>query len=134
MLIDYGSRPPIPGIMKTGQHLTNYRRVYAASEEAVPAHDMSPAALDAYLAMYDRLGARHVVIKARDVETTFGLKVANEDVATFCQAHSPRFIGFAGVDPNKGIAALRELCATLPPEFDAPSLKQANDLLAGMQT
>src|SRR4051812_14377732 len=109
MLIDFGSRPPVATIMKTGQHLTNYRRVYAASEDAVPAQEMTPAALDEYLAMYDQLGAAHVVIKARDVETTFGLKVANEDVAAFCKAHAPRFIGFAGVDPNKGMSAVREL-------------------------
>jgi predicted TIM-barrel fold metal-dependent hydrolase len=109
MLIDFGSRPPVPALLKTAPHLANYRRVYAASEGAVADREMTPAALEAYLAMYERLGARHVVIKARDVESTFGLKIANEDVAAFCRAHSPRFIGFAGVDPNKGMAALREL-------------------------
>ena len=30
-------------------------------------------------------------------------------VAAFCAKHSPRFIGFAGVDPHKGMAAVREL-------------------------
>jgi predicted TIM-barrel fold metal-dependent hydrolase len=109
MFIDYGSKPPVPGFDKSGPHLANYRRVYEASERAADRQKPSPEALSDYLSMYDRLGARHVVIKARDLETTFGFRIANEDVAAFCRAHAPRFIGFAGVDPHKGMTALREL-------------------------
>jgi predicted TIM-barrel fold metal-dependent hydrolase len=109
MLIDYGSRPPVAALMKTGPHLANYRRVYAASEEDVAPQEATPEALAAYLAMYDALDARHVVVKARDIETTFGFRVANEDVAAFCAQHAPRYLGFAGVDPHKGMTALREL-------------------------
>jgi hypothetical protein len=109
MLIDYGSKPPIPEFDKTGPHLANYRRVYGASESEVTPVGVGPEALAAYLAMYDRLGARHVVVKARDLETTFGFRIANEDVAAFCRAQGPRFLGFAGVDPHKGITAIREL-------------------------
>lgn len=109
MLIDYGSRPPTPEFVKTGPHLANYRRVYEASEDAAGRPEAGPEALTEYLATYERLGARHVVVKARDLETTFGFRVANEDVAAFCRAHGPRFIGFAGVDPSKGMVAVREL-------------------------
>ena len=49
------------------------------------------------------------MIKARDLESTFDFKVRNEDVAQFCKDHGPRFIGFAGVDPHKGMEAVREL-------------------------
>lgn len=107
MIIDFSSRPPLPEFMKTGAHLANYRNVYASSEKSVAggsqAHD-----LDAYLDGYAALNARAVVIKARDLETTFGFKIANEDVAAFCRRHGPRFIGFAGVDPYKGAAAVDE--------------------------
>jgi hypothetical protein len=109
MLIDYGSSPPVPEFTKTGPHLSNYRRVYEASEQAAGRTEIGASALAKYLDAYERLGARHVVVKARDVETTFGFRVSNEDVAAFCRAHGPRFIGFAGVDPNKGMAAVREL-------------------------
>ena len=34
--------------------------------------------------------------------------------------------------PVQGLTMLRELCATLPPEFDAASLGEANDLLSSM--
>jgi predicted TIM-barrel fold metal-dependent hydrolase len=109
MFIDYGSKPPVPEFDKTGPHLDNYRRVYRRSEDEVEDRRVGPAQLDAYLAMYDRLQARHVVVKARDLETTFGFRIANEDVAAFCRAQGSRFIGFAGVDPHKGMTAIREL-------------------------
>ena len=110
MFIDYGSKPPTPGFNPPQtSHLANYRRVYAGSESRVerPADDAT--ALAAYLKMYEDVGAKHVVVKARDNETTFGLKVTNEHVAEFCRTHGPRYVGFAGVDPHKGFAAVREL-------------------------
>lgn len=108
--IDYGSTPPVPTLRKTGPHLANYRRVYRASERAArPTEEAKPETLEDYLAGYERNNARHVVIKARDLESTFPLKIRNEDVAQFCKDHGPRFIGFAGVDPNKGMEAVREL-------------------------
>jgi len=105
--IDYGSTPP--GLGKTGPHLSNYRRVYNASEQAANGIKQAQDPLAAYLKTYDTCQARHVVVKARDLESTFGFRITNEDVAAFCEAHGPRYIGFAGVDPNKGMTALREL-------------------------
>ena len=110
MIIDYGSKPPTRAFNPPQtQHLANYRRVYAASEARVEQPVNERTALARYLRSYEKLGAQHVVVKARDNETTFGLKVANEDVAAFCKKHGPRFLGFAGVDPHKGMAAVREL-------------------------
>ena len=110
MFIDYGSKPPTRAFNPPQtQHLANYRRVYAKSEARVEKPVSEKAALAKYLNTYERLDAKHVVVKARDNETTFGLKVKNEDVAAFCSKHGPRFIGFAGVDPHKGMAAVREL-------------------------
>lgn len=108
MIIDFASRPPLPAFSPPAPHLQNYRRVYQASEQRAAATSES-GDLASYLELYDRLGARHVVIKARDNETTFGFKVPNEAVADFCKAQGPRFIGFAGVDPHKGKAAVAEL-------------------------
>lgn len=108
--IDFGSTPPVPTLRKTAPHLSNYRRVYRASERAAkPTEAAKPETLEDYLAAYERNNARHVVIKARDLEATFDFKVRNEDVAQFCKDHGPRFIGFAGVDPHKGMEAVREL-------------------------
>jgi predicted TIM-barrel fold metal-dependent hydrolase len=109
MVIDYASKPPTPAFNPPQtEHLSNYRRVYLASESRVAKPDDAQAALAQYLGAYDVVGASTVVVKARDNETTFGLKIRNEDVAEFCR-HDSRFVGFAGVDPNKGMAAVREL-------------------------
>lgn len=109
MIIDFSSRPPVAALtLPASTHLSNYRRVYAASESLV-SKESDDVALERYLAAYDTLDAQAVVIKARDLESTFGVKIANEGVAAFCAAHAPRYIGFAGVDPHKGMAAVREL-------------------------
>lgn len=102
-IIDFNSRPPIPAFQPNAAHLKNYRQVYRASEAGVSAD------LAEYLAAYERLGAARVVVKAKDVETTFGIKASNEAIAEFCAAHGSRFTGWAGVDPNKGEAAVDEL-------------------------
>jgi predicted TIM-barrel fold metal-dependent hydrolase len=103
MLIDFSSRPPLPEFSPAAAHLSNYRRVYEASE-TLSAGSQAAQGLDGYLETYERLGARHVVLKARDLSTTFGFKIANELVADFVTSHGPRFIGFAGVDPYQADA------------------------------
>jgi len=109
MLIDYSSRPPVAAFdQSAAAHLGGYRRVYASSETAVRQGEAA-GDLGAYLADYDAAGIAHVVVKARDLETTFGFRIANEAVAEFCAAQGSRFIGFAGADPHKGITALRDL-------------------------
>ncbi|MEQ8928611.1 MAG: amidohydrolase family protein [Silicimonas sp.] len=109
MIIDYASSPPLPAFRpKQRGHLTNYDRVYANSQQGIGPqgnkHD-----LEDYLSQCAAAGLDRVILHARDVETTFGLKVSNEDVAAFCRDHGPRFLGFAGVDPHKGVHAVDEL-------------------------
>ena len=107
-LIDFNSRPPIKAFDTGASHLKNYRRVYKRTEGEV-GRGHGKDAVATYLATYQRLGVERVLIKAKDVETTFGVKSPNEDVAGFCREHGERYVGFAGVDPNKGMAAIREL-------------------------
>lgn len=107
--IDFSSVPQSPELAKTAPHLYNYRRVYRDSGDSPERKPATAETLKAYLAMYERMGAKHVVVKGKDLETTFGYRVTNEDVAAFCKQHGPRYIGFAGVDPHKGMTALREL-------------------------
>lgn len=109
MIVDYTSKPPLPEHQHDGPHMQGYERVYARQYRAAQTDAPGPAALVDYLETYDRLGVDRVMIKARDCEATLGYRVRNEDVATFCREHGPRFVGFAGVDPHKGVRALREL-------------------------
>lgn len=106
MLIDFSSRPPHPDFSPEAPHLQNYRRVYQGSETRSAASGAAQG-LDGWLETYEKLGARHVVLKARDLTTTFGFKISNEAVADFIHRHGPRFIGFAGVDPWQADAVAR---------------------------
>lgn len=106
MFIDYASKPPIPAFDKPVPHLGNYDRVYESSKSLSTKNEPT---LQEYLATYEQAGARHVVVKAKDVETTFGIRTTNEEVAEFCRTQGGRYLGFAGVDPHKGITAIREL-------------------------
>ncbi|SAK66166.1 amidohydrolase family protein [Caballeronia ptereochthonis] len=112
MFVDFSSRPPSLQFDGPASHLANYRRVYEGTERQV-ADPSGVDPLTAYLATYERLNARHVVLKARDLTSTFGVKISNEDVAAFCRAHGERYIGFAGVDPHKGDAAVAEFEAAV---------------------
>ena len=98
MLIDFSSRPPHPDFAPAAPHLQNYRRVYKASESRSASSEAAQS-LESWLETYERLNARTVVLKARDLTTTFGFKIPNETVAGFIREHGPRYIGFAGVDP-----------------------------------
>lgn len=111
MIIDFGSRPPLPAFHPANiPHMANYNRVYKSGQEAAGNLEIgSKAAMDEYLRQYDEVDARAVLVHAKDVETTFGAKISNEDVAEFCGKYGKRFIGFGAVDPHKGYPAVREI-------------------------
>lgn len=49
------------------------------------------------------------VITGRDCEKTYGVPANNKSVLEFCNAYPEKFIGFYGLDPHKGMDAVREL-------------------------
>lgn len=58
--------------------------------------------------------------------------IARKQTATLLELRAAVSLARAGIElgrPAEGIASLRELCAALPPEFDAPNLEEANGLL-----
>ena len=113
--VDYASVPPTPELgRRSSPHMARYNSVFSSSlaqagQEGAAVEASSTDELADYLKTYDELGIDRGVIRARDVESTFGEKVSNESVAAFCQANSPRFLGLASVDPNKGMRSVREL-------------------------
>ncbi len=54
-------------------------------------------------------GISLAVVQGRDLETTFGWKVSNDHVASIVQRFPRNFVAFGGVDPNKGMEAVREV-------------------------
>lgn len=57
----------------------------------------------------DKHGVEKAVILGRDVETTYQWKGSNEGIADFVKQYPQKFIGFAGLDPHKGMGAVEEL-------------------------
>lgn len=57
----------------------------------------------------DAAGIAIGVIQGRDIETTYNYKLSNDHVAEVVNKFPKRFIGFAGVDPNKRMEAVREI-------------------------
>lgn len=106
--IEFSSKPPTAAFEDRGSHMANYGRVYASTKEQVMSAADREAALASYLATYERTGAARVILKGRDLTTSQGFRVANEDVAAFCREHGPRYVGLAGVDPHQGMKAIRD--------------------------
>lgn len=65
--------------------------------------------LEEILADMDEAGVDKAVIVAIDAETVYHYKVPNELVANAVKKYPDRFIGFASVDPHKGVLAIDEL-------------------------
>jgi predicted TIM-barrel fold metal-dependent hydrolase len=57
----------------------------------------------------DAAGIALGVAQGRDIETTYQWKVTNDHLAEVIKKIPNRFVGFAGVDPNKGMDAVREV-------------------------
>lgn len=106
-VIDFRFRPHTPetieGMLSTKnifkEMLAHYR--FADRAYARPLEDI--------VGEMDALGVVKGVITSRDAETTFGAPSGNKSVAEMVRRFPDRFIGFAGLDPHKGMAAVDEL-------------------------
>jgi hypothetical protein len=65
--------------------------------------------LEGNIADMDAAEVDKSVVVAIDTETVTGTKVSNEAVAAAVAKYPDRLIGFASVDPHKGVLAVREL-------------------------
>ena len=65
--------------------------------------------LEATIADMDAAGVSVSVVVAVDAETRWNYRVSNESVAEAVAAYPDRLIGFASVDPHKGVIARNEL-------------------------
>lgn len=73
-------------------------------------HDrITPIPLVEQVDMMREAGIVKAIINAADIETTHGRKLRNETIARIVDEYPDMFIGFAGVDPHKGMEAVREL-------------------------
>jgi predicted TIM-barrel fold metal-dependent hydrolase len=102
--IDVHVHPPTPEVLvqsfgKYGEQHRNYFRM-----------DKLTISIDEMLAEFDQANVEKIVLLGWDAETTTHLpKTPNAYIQKLVNAHSERFIGFAGVDPHKGTEAVNEL-------------------------
>lgn len=111
MIFDFALTPPLPAFMEVylnpPKYLKGYADLYFHKLGELKRFIESP--FEDFLDYLDNLGIVKAVIKAKDIETTYQRKLPNETVAELVRQYPDRFIGFAGVDPLKGMHAVREL-------------------------
>ncbi|KJS86614.1 MAG: amidohydrolase [Peptococcaceae bacterium BICA1-8] len=70
---------------------------------------MKPQTVAECVADLDKHNVQVAVVTGRDCETTYAAKSNNPSVVEFVNMFPNKFIGFAGMDPHKGMRAIEEL-------------------------
>ncbi|HEV8130686.1 MAG TPA: hypothetical protein VGQ81_05515, partial [Acidobacteriota bacterium] len=74
-----------------------------------PQERLTPIPIEDEIAELRAHGVERAVIFGADFESRYGKKVRNEAIAELVCRHPDFFVGFAGVDPWKGMQAVRDL-------------------------
>lgn len=70
---------------------------------------MLPQTVEEVVKELDKYNVVKAVVTGRDCETTYGSKSNNKSVIEFVSKFPNKFIGFAGLDPHKGMQAIEEI-------------------------
>lgn len=103
-IIDFRFRPHTPEILN-GIASSN---MFKAACKAMGFEKRVPQSLPDIVAGLERRGVERCVITGRDCETTYRSPANNASVLDMCRAYPHMFTGFWGLDPHKGMAAVRE--------------------------
>ena len=117
-IIDFRFRPNTPEIIDGIRNSNMFR----AACKAIGFDARQPQPLDEIVEDLDRMGVELGVITGRDSETTYGSPSNNGSVLSFCRAYPNKFVGFWGIDPHKGMAAVREIVRAVE-ELGLPSTR-----------
>lgn len=104
-IIDFRFRPNTAEILNGIKNSAMFK----ASCEAGDFHKRVAQSLPEIVEGLDRRGVELCVITGRDCETTYGFPANNGSILEFCKAYPHKFLGFWGIDPHKGMAAVREV-------------------------
>ena len=104
-IIDFRFRPNTAETLSGIANSTMFKGLCASIDFS----KMKAQTLEEIVADLDRHGVVKAVITGRDCETTYASKSNNPSVIEFVRQYPDRFIGFAGLDPHKGMRAVREL-------------------------
>lgn len=111
MIVDFRFTPPtpegLPRYARPAPHMKGYAEAYG--ERVFGARSLEPMAPDAFVKWLDAQGVDKVLLKCSDTETTLGAKYPMDRLHDFVKGYPDRLLGTAGVDPHKGMRAVREL-------------------------
>jgi predicted TIM-barrel fold metal-dependent hydrolase len=109
-VIDCAVTPPFKEFFITPSYTKDYFRIYGPElEQGLTALISAGWTPESFIKFLDDEGISIAVIRSRDIETTFGMKIPDEACARLTRRFPDRFIGLAGADPLKGKAALEGL-------------------------
>jgi len=104
-IIDFRFRPNTPETLSGIANSAMFKGLCAT----IDFDKMKPQTLEEVVADLAKHHVVKAVITGRDCETTFAAKSNNPSVADFTGKYPDLFIGFAGVDPHKGMRGIYEL-------------------------
>lgn len=104
-VIDCRFRPNTPEVIDGIKSST----MFAGLCKAIKFDDRPKQSLDEIVKELDSRQVEIAVITGRDCETTYKVPANNKSVLKFCAAYPEKFFGFYGLDPHKGMGAVREL-------------------------
>lgn len=103
-VIDFRFRPNTPDIMAIADS-----KMFKSLCDAIGFSNMKTQTIEEIVEDMDKHGVDKAVVLGRDAETTYQWVGSNDGVASFVKKYPNKFIGFAGLDPHKGMAAIDEL-------------------------
>ncbi len=105
-IIDFRFRPSTPDAV---QGMLN-NKVFGGMFELFKYADRAkPEPIEKIVADMEKQGVVKGVVTGRDAETTYGLGSSNPGIVALMRQYPEKFIGFAGLDPHKGMDAIAEL-------------------------
>lgn len=104
-VIDFRFRPNTPAVIDGIKNST----MFAGLCKAINFNDRPKQSLKDIVKDLDKREVELAVITGRDCEMTYDVPANNKSVLEFCAAYPDKFIGFYGLDPHKGMAAVYEL-------------------------
>lgn len=105
-VIDFRFRPNTPEVINGIANSAMFKDLC----EAIEFHKQKPEPFEDIIKGLDENNVVKAVITGRDCETTYAsMANGNGGVLDFCRKAPEKFVGYWGVDPHKGMAAIRDL-------------------------
>ena len=111
LIIDMCVIPPLPetidGFANPEGPFAKYTQMYGGNTAIL--EELKADAAGFLLRLMDEAGVDIAIMPAEDAETTMGMITPNAKVAEFVNKAPDRLLGMAGIDPHKGMQAIRDL-------------------------